>query len=101
MSDRSSSARGADKAFGAGAQQVWALRGVDLEVAAGEFLALVGPSGSGKTTLLNLVGALDVPTAGELSVLGRPVASLSKRERARLRLSASASSSRPTTWCRC
>jgi putative ABC transport system ATP-binding protein len=65
---------------------VWALRGVDFEVRAGEFVALVGPSGSGKTTLLNLIGALDVPTAGELLVLGRPIATLSKRERARLRL---------------
>jgi len=79
-------ARGLTKAFGAGSQQVWALRGVDLDVGAGEFLALVGPSGSGKTTLLNLLGALDAPTGGELLVLDRPVASLSKRERARLRL---------------
>ena len=63
-----------------------ALRGVDLDVRAGEFLAIVGPSGSGKTTFLNLVGALDVPTAGELTVLGRPVAQLSRRERADLRL---------------
>ena len=65
---------------------MWALRGVDLDVREGEFLALVGPSGSGKTTLLNLVGALDVPTAGELTVLGHNVAALSKRDRARLRL---------------
>ncbi len=79
-------ARGLTKAFGVGSQQVWALRGVDLDVGAGEFLALVGPSGSGKTTLLNLLGALDAPTGGELLVLDRPVASLSKRERARLRL---------------
>ena len=79
-------ARGVTKAFEPGPQQVWALRGVDLEVQPGEFLALVGPSGSGKTTLLNLVGALDVPTAGELRVLGQPIASLSKRARAQLRL---------------
>ena len=79
-------ARGVTKAFGAGRQEVWALRGVDLEVQPGEFLALVGPSGSGKTTLLNLVGALDVPTAGELMVLGRPIAALSTHERAQLRL---------------
>jgi putative ABC transport system ATP-binding protein len=79
-------ARGVTKAFEAGRHQVWALRGVDLEVQPGEFLALVGPSGSGKTTLLNLVGALDVQTSGELQVLGQPVASLSKRDRARLRL---------------
>jgi putative ABC transport system ATP-binding protein len=79
-------ARGVTKAFVTGRQEVWALRGVDLEVRAGEFLALVGPSGSGKTTLLNLIGALDVPTAGDLLVLGRPIATLSTRERARLRL---------------
>ncbi len=79
-------ARGVTKVFEAGRQPVWALRGVDLEVQPGEFLALVGPSGSGKTTLLNLVGALDVPTAGELLVLGQRVTALSRRERAQLRL---------------
>ncbi|MBI3403500.1 MAG: ABC transporter ATP-binding protein [Acidobacteria bacterium] len=79
-------ARGVTKTFASGRQEVWALRGVDLDVRAGEFLALVGPSGSGKTTLLNLIGALDVPTAGELLVLGRPIAALSKHERAHLRL---------------
>jgi putative ABC transport system ATP-binding protein len=79
-------ARGVTKAFEAGRQQVRALRGVDLEVQKGEFLALVGPSGSGKTTLLNLIGALDVPTSGELRVLGQPIAALSRRERADLRL---------------
>ncbi len=79
-------ARGVTKVFDVGRQQVRALRGVDLEVREGEFLALVGPSGSGKTTFLNLVGALDVPTAGELLVLGRRIAELSPRERADLRL---------------
>jgi putative ABC transport system ATP-binding protein len=79
-------ARGVTKAFDSGRHSVWALRGVDLEVKAGEFLALVGPSGSGKTTLLNLIGALDVPTAGELTVLGQRVALLSNHARARLRL---------------
>jgi putative ABC transport system ATP-binding protein len=79
-------ARGVTKVFALGKQEVQALRGVDLQVREGEFLALVGPSGSGKTTLLNLIGALDVPTAGELTVLGQKVASLSKHARARLRL---------------
>ncbi len=79
-------ARGVTKAFESGGQPVWALRGVDLRVGTGEFLALVGPSGSGKTTLLNLLGALDVPTAGELMVLGQHVASLSKMSRAHMRL---------------
>lgn len=86
MSEAIVFARGLTKAFATGRQQVWALRGVDLEVRSGEFLSLVGPSGSGKTTLLNLIGALDVPTAGELTVLGEHVASLSKHARARLRL---------------
>lgn len=80
------SARGLTKSFDTGQQPVWALRGVDLDVGPGEFLALVGPSGSGKTTLLNLLGALDVPTAGELIVLDRRIAQLSKMARARLRL---------------
>ncbi|HET7699016.1 MAG TPA: ABC transporter ATP-binding protein [Vicinamibacterales bacterium] len=80
------SARGLTKEFSTGRQRVLALRGVDFDVSPGEFLALVGPSGSGKTTLLNLIGALDVPTAGELTVLGERVAALSKRARAHLRL---------------
>jgi putative ABC transport system ATP-binding protein len=79
-------ARGVTKVFQVGRQEVRALRGVDLEVREGEFMALVGPSGSGKTTLLNLVGALDVPTSGELLVLGQQIAALSRRERADLRL---------------
>ncbi len=79
-------ARGVTKVFDVGRQQVRALRGIDLDVRQGEFLALVGPSGSGKTTLLNLVGALDVPSSGELRVLGQPIATLSRRERADLRL---------------
>jgi hypothetical protein len=98
MSDPVVYARGLTKAFGEGTQQVWALRGVDLDIGEGEFIALVGPSGSGKTTLLNLVGALDAPTAGELVVLGKAIATLSKRERAG-RLRGSGSSSRPTTSC--
>ena len=79
-------ARNLTKVFAAGRQEVRALRGVNLEVREREFLALVGPSGSGKTTFLNLAGALDVPTGGELMVLGRRVADLSWRERADLRL---------------
>jgi len=79
-------ARGLTKAFEGGREKVWALRGVDLSVGAGEFLALVGPSGSGKTTLLNLLGALDVPSGGELVVLGQHIASLSKLARAHMRL---------------
>ena len=55
-------AQGVKKVFWTGDIAVEALRGIDLEIGSGEFMAIVGPSGSGKTTLLNLVGALDVPT---------------------------------------
>jgi putative ABC transport system ATP-binding protein len=79
-------ARAVTKVFRQGRLEVAALRGVDLEVRAGDFLAVVGPSGSGKTTFLNLVGALDVPTSGDLRVLGSAVAELSKAERAEMRL---------------
>jgi putative ABC transport system ATP-binding protein len=64
----------------AGAEPVVALDGLDLEVASGEFLALVGESGSGKSTLLHLVGGIDRPTSGELSVAGRPIGTLAERE---------------------
>ena len=86
MSEAILVARGVTKVFQTGRQEVRALRGVDLEVRTGEFMALVGPSGSGKTTLLNVVGALDVPTSGDLIVLGHQIAALSRRERADLRL---------------
>jgi putative ABC transport system ATP-binding protein len=79
-------ARQVTKVFRQGKLEVLALRGIDLEVREGEFLALVGPSGSGKTTFLNLAGALDVPTSGELLVLARSIAALSRAERAELRL---------------
>jgi putative ABC transport system ATP-binding protein len=86
MSELVLDARGVVKTFGEGATEVRALRGIDLAIRPGEFLALVGPSGSGKTTFLNLAGALDLPTSGALSVLGRDVAAMSRRERAELRL---------------
>lgn len=86
MTEHVVTARGLTKVFREGGQEVHALRGVDIEVRQGEFLALVGPSGSGKTTFLNLVGALDAPTGGELTVLGRQIARLSRAERAELRL---------------
>jgi putative ABC transport system ATP-binding protein len=64
----------------AGAEPVIALDGLDLEVPAGQFLALVGESGSGKSTLLHLVGGIDRPTSGEIRVAGRPIAALPERE---------------------
>ena len=65
-----------------GAERVHALRGVDVDVYPGDFLALRGPSGSGKTTLINLLGLLDVPDQGTLLLAGRDTATLSENERA-------------------
>ena len=62
-----------------------ALHGVDIEVAAGEFVSIVGPSGCGKSTLLHLIGTLDRPTSGAIMVLGQAVATLSDGGLARLR----------------
>jgi putative ABC transport system ATP-binding protein len=64
----------------AGAEPVVALDGLDLEVPAGEFLALVGESGSGKSTLLHLVGGIDRPTSGEIFVAGRAIATLPEKD---------------------
>ncbi len=68
-----------------GKRKVTALDGIDLEVAHGEMLSIVGPSGSGKSTLLNLIGGLDRPTAGEIRIDGRSIATLSDDELTRLR----------------
>ena len=64
---------------------VQALRGVSLEIPAGEFLAIAGPSGSGKTTLLNLIGCLDLPSSGEIYIEGEAVSGKSRVELATLR----------------
>ncbi|MBD3167376.1 ATP-binding cassette domain-containing protein [bacterium] len=64
---------------------VRALRGVSLDIPAGSFLTLAGPSGSGKTTLLNLIGALDVPTEGTITLIGRDLASLDEKQSTILR----------------
>src|SRR4051812_41310643 len=73
------------KVYGAGAASVRALRGVDLTIAAGEFVAIMGPSGSGKSTLLHIVGALESPTGGTIAVRGRRYDGLSDAELTRLR----------------
>jgi len=66
--------RNVTKTYQMGEVQVHALRGMDMEVAEGEFVVVVGPSGSGKTTTLNLIGGLDSPTSGELIVAGTDIA---------------------------
>jgi len=79
-------AEGVGKTYRMGDSLIDAVRGVDLSVARGEFVALMGPSGCGKTTLLNLVGCIDVPTSGTLHVFGESVAAMSEGRRAQLRL---------------
>jgi putative ABC transport system ATP-binding protein len=74
------------KFFQRGPTTVRALDGIDLEIEAGEFVALEGPSGSGKTTLLQLLGALDRPSAGDIRFEGRDLVGLPDRELAELRL---------------
>lgn len=79
-------AEGLSKSYVMGRVQVPALRGVDLAIETGTFVAITGPSGSGKSTLLNLIGMLDQPSSGRLFVDGRDVSSLSPHERACIRL---------------
>ncbi len=76
---------GLTKVFGANGMAVHALRGIDLTVARGEFVALVGPSGSGKSTLMAIIGCLDSPTAGSYALDGVPVQGLSGTALARIR----------------
>jgi putative ABC transport system ATP-binding protein len=74
------------KSYLMGKEAVPALRGVSLEIAAGEFVCLMGPSGSGKTTLLNIIGGLDEPSRGHIIVDGENLVALTENQLARLRL---------------
>jgi putative ABC transport system ATP-binding protein len=78
--------RGLSKTYQQGAIIVEALSGIDLDVPKGDFVCLSGPSGSGKTTLLNLVGGLDAPTGGEVTVAGQRVDLMSQAQLATMRL---------------
>ena len=77
MSENLVTISGLEKTFKRGSERIDVLRGVNMTIPRGEFLALMGPSGSGKTTLLNLLGGLDRPTAGTIDVDGQPIHQLS------------------------
>ena len=80
-------ASGLHKEFRRGGERIDVLQGVNLEIPRGEFLALMGPSGSGKTTLLNLLGGLDSPTRGTITIAGQRIDEMSSGQLARWRAS--------------
>ena len=79
------SCRNLRKSYYQGEMEVPVLMGIDLEVVAGETLAIVGASGSGKSTLLHLLGGLDAPTAGDIRIMGQNIATINEEERCQLR----------------
>jgi len=79
------SLRGVTKRYGEGEAQFLALKGVDLDIAAGDFVAVMGPSGSGKSTTMNILGCLDVPSGGQFLFKGHEVSTLTRDQRALLR----------------
>ena len=91
---------GLRRSFQLGEEIVEALRGVDLRISVGEYLAIVGPSGSGKTTLMNLIGCLDTPTAGRYVLDGIEVQERTDDELAEIRNSKIGFVFRPSTCCR-
>ena len=72
--------QGITKVYDTGKVKVEAVRGVDLSVKQGEFVAITGPSGSGKSTLMNLIGCLDIPSSGSYSFEGRDVSEMSESQ---------------------
>jgi putative ABC transport system ATP-binding protein len=79
------SLRGITRDFQLGAQTVHVLKGIDLDIQQGEYVALMGPSGSGKSTLMNLLGCLDTPTAGSYHLAGRDVSRMDDNDLAAVR----------------
>ena len=79
------SLRGVTKTYGSGELEVHALRGIDLDVPEGDFLAITGPSGSGKSTLMHILGCLDIPTDGTYELAGVDVSQMSESELAQVR----------------
>lgn len=79
------SMKGIYKEYQMGAETSVVLKGIDLDVYKGEFLAILGPSGSGKSTLMNIIGCLDTPTKGEYYLSGKKIANQDERELARIR----------------
>jgi lipoprotein-releasing system ATP-binding protein len=79
------SARGVSKVYGDGAQAIAVLGGVEIDVAAGEFIAIVGASGTGKSTLLHVLGGLDDPDHGEVTLKGKSLSKASEADRGRMR----------------
>jgi putative ABC transport system ATP-binding protein len=77
--------RHVSRVYGQGQAAVYALRDVDLDIARGDFVAVMGPSGSGKSTVMNLIGCLDTPTSGEYLFEGVPVHTMTRNQRALLR----------------
>jgi len=77
--------RSVTKVYGSGQAELMALKGIDLDIHAGEFVAIMGPSGSGKSTAMNILGCLDTPSAGQYLFHGAHVEALSRDQQARLR----------------
>lgn len=85
MSDAVIRTEGLTRSFSMGTTTVRALRGINLTIERGEYVAIMGPSGSGKSTLMNLIGCLDTPTEGEYHLNGTAVAQLAEHDLARIR----------------